>query len=72
MVVPLSYFIEKPFQNWTSETSALIGSIFLYVDYTVPVEKLREKLLEIVRAVRVGLALRRAREAHCVFAGRIP
>ncbi len=50
MVVPLSYFIEKPFQNWTRETSALIGSVFLYVDYTVPVEKLREKLMDIVRA----------------------
>lgn len=50
MVVPLSYFIEKPFQNWTRETSALIGSVFLYVDYTVPVEKLREKLMEVARA----------------------
>jgi small-conductance mechanosensitive channel len=50
MVVPLSYFIEKPFQNWTRETSALIGSVFLYVDYNVPVEKLRQKLLEIVHA----------------------
>jgi small-conductance mechanosensitive channel len=50
MVVPLSYFIEKPFQNWTRETSALIGSVFLYVDYTVPVEKLRHKLMEIVHA----------------------
>lgn len=50
MIVPLSYFIEKPFQNWTRETSALIGSVFLYVDYTVPVEKLREKLTEVARA----------------------
>ncbi|WP_082512439.1 mechanosensitive ion channel domain-containing protein [Afipia sp. Root123D2] len=50
MVVPLSHFIEKPFQNWTRETSALIGSVFLYVDYSVPTEKLREKLMEIVRA----------------------
>jgi small-conductance mechanosensitive channel len=50
MVVPLSHFIEKPFQNWTRETSALIGSVFLYVDYSVPAEKLREKLMEIVRA----------------------
>lgn len=49
MVVPLSYFIEKPFQNWTRETSALIGSVFLYVDYTVPVEKVREKLMEVAR-----------------------
>lgn len=50
MVVPLSHFIEKPFQNWTRETSALIGSVFLYVDYSVPAEKLRKKLMEIVRA----------------------
>lgn len=50
MVVPLSYFIEKPFQNWARETSALIGSVLLYVDYTVPVDKLREKLMDIARA----------------------
>jgi small-conductance mechanosensitive channel len=50
MVVPLSYFIEKPFQNWTRETSALIGSVFLYTGYTVPVDKIREKLMEIARA----------------------
>ncbi len=49
MVLPLSYFIEKPFQNWTRETSALIGSVFLYVDYTVPVAQLRERLEAIVR-----------------------
>jgi small-conductance mechanosensitive channel len=50
LVVPLSYFIEKPFQNWTRETSALIGSVFLHVDYTAPIDKLREKLNDIVRA----------------------
>lgn len=49
MVVPLSYFIEKPFQNWARETSALIGSVFLYVNHTVPVEQIRQKLMEIVR-----------------------
>jgi small-conductance mechanosensitive channel len=50
MVLPLSYFIEKPFQNWTRETSALIGAVFLYLDYTLPVDKLRAKLMEIVHA----------------------
>jgi len=29
MIVPLSYFIEHPFQNWTRESSALIGTVFL-------------------------------------------
>jgi small-conductance mechanosensitive channel len=48
LVVPLSYFIEKPFQNWTRQTTSLIGSVLLHVDYTVPVARVREKLTEIV------------------------
>ena len=48
MVVPLTYFIEKPFQNWTYESAAQIGSVFLHVDYTVPVDRLRQQLDEIV------------------------
>ncbi len=50
MIVPLSYFIEQPFQNWTRESSALIGTVFLYVDFTVPVAELRAELERIVRA----------------------
>jgi small-conductance mechanosensitive channel len=49
MVVPLSYFIEKPFQNWTYEAAAQIGAVLLRVGYTVSVEGLRQKLEEIVR-----------------------
>lgn len=49
LIVPLSYFIEKPFQNWTRETASLIGSAFVYVDYRAPVETIREKLNEIVK-----------------------
>src|SRR5262245_40266621 len=37
MVVPLTYFIEKPFQNWTREASALIGNVIIYLDYRAPV-----------------------------------
>jgi small-conductance mechanosensitive channel len=48
MIVPLTYFIEKPFQNWTRETSALMGSAFLYLDYRAPVGHIRDKLKEIV------------------------
>jgi small-conductance mechanosensitive channel len=50
LVLPLSYFIEKPFQNWTREGSALIGSVFLYVDHTAPVAEMRRKLDEIAKA----------------------
>src|SRR5579885_64443 len=50
MIVPLSYFIEKPFQNWTYQSSDLIGSVFLRVDYTVPIDRLRAKLERVVQA----------------------
>lgn len=50
LVVPLSYFIEQPFENWTRRTSHLLGTAFLYVDYTVPVEPLRKELQRIVSA----------------------
>ena len=50
MVVPLTYFIERPFQNWTRErSSSLIGSVILYVDYAAPVALIREKLTEILK-----------------------
>ena len=48
LVLPLTYFIEKPFQNWTRATADLLGSVFLYVDYTVPVEEVRQELKRIL------------------------
>jgi small-conductance mechanosensitive channel len=50
MVLPLAYFIEHPFQNWTRESSSLIGVVFLYVDYTAPIAAMRRKLEEIAKA----------------------
>lgn len=47
MVLPIAYFLEKPFQNWTRESAALIGSVYLYLDYSVPVQAVRDKLQEI-------------------------
>ena len=46
--MPLSYFIEKPFQNWTYEDSAQIGNVLLHVDCSVPVDPVRQKLMEIL------------------------
>jgi hypothetical protein len=50
LVLPLSYFIEKPFQNWTRTSSELLGSVFVWVDYTFPVEEGRAALKEIIEA----------------------
>jgi small-conductance mechanosensitive channel len=48
LVLPISYFIEKPFQNWTRNTSDLLGTVFVYTDYTVPVEEVRQELHRIL------------------------
>jgi small-conductance mechanosensitive channel len=50
LIVPLSYFIEKPFENWTRNSTTLIGSVLFHVNYTVPIERLRAKAIEIVKA----------------------
>ena len=50
LVVPVSKFLENSFQNWTRETSALLGSVFWYLDPTADVPRIRAKLEEVVRA----------------------
>lgn len=44
LILPITYFIEKPFQNWTRTSSQIIGSVFLYADYNLPIEPLRTEL----------------------------
>lgn len=44
LVVPLNYFIETPFQNWTRHSSQIIGSVFWWVDYRMPMAPLRAEL----------------------------
>jgi small-conductance mechanosensitive channel len=48
LIVPLSYFIENPFQNWTRERSDLLGTAFLYTDYSVPVAAIREHFAKVL------------------------
>jgi small-conductance mechanosensitive channel len=48
LIVPLSYFIEKPFQNWTRTTADVLGTVIIHADYTVPVQELREELHRIL------------------------
>lgn len=50
LVVPLAYFIEQPFQNWTREEATLIGSVMIYLDYAAPVDLIRVEVERIVRA----------------------
>jgi len=48
LIVPISYFIEKPFQNWTRTSADILGSVFIYADYTVPIGELREELTRLL------------------------
>lgn len=50
LVVPLSHFIEHPFQNWTRSTSKVLGTVFINVDYTMPIEPVREALHRILQS----------------------
>ncbi|WP_083421804.1 mechanosensitive ion channel family protein [Arsenicibacter rosenii] len=50
LILPITYFVENPFQNWTRNDSSIIGTVMLYLDYDVPVDKLREKARAIVEA----------------------
>jgi small-conductance mechanosensitive channel len=50
LIVPITHFIEKPFQNWTRATADILGTVFLYVDYTVPIQALRQELHSILQS----------------------
>jgi small-conductance mechanosensitive channel len=49
LIVPLQWFIEHPFQNWTRSSSAILGTVFLWVDYHTPIEILRAELLRLCK-----------------------
>ena len=48
LILPINYFIEKPFQNWTRTTADIIGTVFLYLDYMTPIEPLRAELTRLL------------------------
>ncbi|GAB5347351.1 mechanosensitive ion channel family protein [Alteriqipengyuania sp. 357] len=50
LVVPTSYFLEKPFQNWTKQTANLLGTVFLHLDPKAKIGPLREEFFRQVEA----------------------
>src|SRR3984957_2416147 len=50
LVVPISYFLEKPFENWIRRTPELLGTVFLHFDYHLPVNELRKEFLRYLDA----------------------
>ena len=50
LVVPINYFLERPFENWSRSSGRLLATALLYVDYSLPVERLREELKRVLEA----------------------
>lgn len=48
LMLPVTYFLEKPFQNWTRSSAAIMGTVFFYVGYDLPVQALRDYLPELL------------------------
>lgn len=48
MILPVTYFVEKPFQNWSRVSTELLGTIVLYLDYQAPIGELRKELKRLV------------------------
>jgi len=52
LIVPMTHFIERPFQNWTRSSSEILCAVTLYLDYSVPVATLRRELTRILQQSR--------------------
>lgn len=52
LIVPVSYFLETPFQNWTKKSADITGSVFLYLDYSTPLQPLREEARRLCESTR--------------------
>jgi small-conductance mechanosensitive channel len=49
LIVPIIYFIDQPFQNWTRVNSEILGTVFIYTDYSISFDKLRSAFLNILK-----------------------
>lgn len=50
LVLPITYFVQKPFQNWTKTTSEILGTAEFYLDYSMSVEAMRKELTKILKS----------------------
>lgn len=50
LILPITYFIEKPFQNWTRISAEILGTVFIYVDYTLPIQPMRDELTRLLES----------------------
>jgi hypothetical protein len=49
LVLPINYFLEKPFQNWTRTSTELLGTVLLSADYNLPIHPIRDELTRLLK-----------------------
>jgi Mechanosensitive ion channel len=54
LVLPCSYFVERPIQNWTRYSSDIVGTVVLHVDYTTPVDAVRAEFQRVLAASKLS------------------
>ena len=50
LILPINYFVEKPFQNWTRNSADILGTVFLYLDYSMPLDGIRKELTRLLES----------------------
>lgn len=50
LILPITYFTEQTYQNWTRNSSDILGTVFLYMDYTIPIEEVRKQFVKILES----------------------
>ena len=53
LVLPINYFLEKPFQNWTRTNAELLGFVIFFADYTLPIDQIRTELTRLLEASKL-------------------
>ena len=53
LVLPITYFTENPFQNWTRNNAQILGSVFLYLDYSMPLDPLRKHFEKVLSETKL-------------------
>ncbi len=48
LILPSTYFTSKPFESWTRKSADIMGTVYLDLDWRVPLDEVRAKFLEIV------------------------
>ncbi|UNK70655.1 mechanosensitive ion channel domain-containing protein [Microbacterium sp. H1-D42] len=50
LVIPCSYFTTNPIETWTRKSDAILGTVYMDLDWRVPMDEVRAKFQEIIEA----------------------